>query len=92
MCNCCVDVPEELLINSEKVTIKDCFTEPGGIIWENVHCTWATRWIRLLVQIILILAIIGGGFLFISFLNVLVPSDNSSGVDTSKVTAETILQ
>lgn len=90
MCSCCQHVPEELRINSEQVVVEKCYTEPGGIIWENVHVTWATRWIRMLVQFIFILAIIAGGFLFISFLNILTPDDNSSGVDTSSVTVDNI--
>ena len=74
-----------MLLNDEKVEIKNCKVEPTGIIWENVHITWCTRWVRLLIQFVLVLAIVVGGFICISMLNVLVPSYDTN-IDTSAYT------
>ena len=69
--------------------VKPCHTEPGEIIWENQHITWTTRWIRVLIQNLILFAAIAAGFLIISYLNILVPSASSS-IDTSAYTSVTI--
>ena len=87
---CCgPETPEKFLLCGEHVRVKACHTEPGEIIWENQHVTWSTRWLRILIQYVLLIAALGVGFVVISFLNILVPSSSSS-VDTSSYTATTI--
>ena len=91
MCNCCgPHTPDNLLLCGEKVIVKACHTEPGEIIWENQHVTWSTRWLRVLIQYILLLLALSVGFLLISFLNILVPASNSS-IDTSAYNSTSIL-
>ncbi len=67
-----------------------CDEEPGGIIWENVHITWKSRWIRLLIQIIFLLLVIFAGFLMISFLNITTPPLSNDKLDTDGYTEVTI--
>lgn len=53
--------------------------------------TWKSRWLRALIQWVLLLVMVAAGFLFISFLNVLTPaSASSTAVDTSSLTATTV--
>lgn len=77
------------MLCGEKVEVRACHHEPAEIIWGNQHVNWSTRWLRVLVQYLLLLAGIAAGFLVISFLNILVPSTVSS-VDTSAYSALTI--
>lgn len=60
-------------MDNQKLKIMACNTEPTGIIWENAHFNWRMRIPRILVQLLIVLSIIVGGFIFISFLNILVP-------------------
>ena len=68
-----------------------CEEQPGGIIWENVHITWKTRWLRYVVQILFLFVIVFAGFLFISFLNITTPPLNNNQVDTSAYDETNIL-
>lgn len=78
-CSCCLpSPPEDMLLGDEKVVISNCKTEPGSVIWENVHINWGTRWMRLLLQFLLILLIIAICFCAISFLNVLTPHQDTN--------------
>ena len=65
---------EELLMDGEIPEIKDCQTQPGGILWENMHISGKNRWLRGLLQFFLLLVLISFGFLLISLLNIMVPS------------------
>lgn len=90
-CDCfSPDIPENFKLCDERVAVKACHTEPADIIWENQHINWSTRWLRVLVQYILLLIGLTGGFLLISLLNILVPA-SSSIVDTSSYDSTSIL-
>lgn len=80
-----------MLLNGERVYIEPCEVQPGGILWENVHVTWKTRWMRFFFQSLLLLVLIVGGFLFISYLNIAVAQESYDSVDTSTYTETTIL-
>jgi hypothetical protein len=71
--------------------VKPCHDQPGEIIWENVHITWKTRWMRALVQFVLLLAFVFAGFFIISSLNILTPPSALESIDTSSYTSVTIL-
>ncbi len=71
--------------------VKACHTEPAGIIWENMHITWKTRWLRLVLQVFLILLFIFIGFCFILILNVLNPPVTTSAIDSSIYNSTTIM-
>ena len=86
-CQCCRDPPpEKMLLNGERVYIEPCDVQPGGILWENVHVTWKTRWMRFFFQSLLLLVLVIGGFLFISYLNIAVQPETFDSVDTSTYT------
>lgn len=55
-----------------------------------MHFTWRMRIPRLLLQLIIVLGIIIGGFIFISFLNILVPPIDTD-IDTSQIDFNYIL-
>ena len=44
----------------------------------------------MLIQFLIILALVNGGFLLISFLNILVPNYNFQGIDISSITVDNI--
>ena len=76
-------------MNGEMPKVQECKTEPAGIIWENVHETWKTRWLRWVIQLAVVCSIIVGSFVVISILNI-VSSENNTNVDTSSFTWSTI--
>ena len=78
-----------MLLDNKLIGLKRCDTEPTGIIWENAHVTWKTRWLRMILQFVIIVSVIAGGFLLIAFLNVLVPPSKDT-VDTSNYNWTTI--
>ena len=80
-----------MFLNGRVCRVEPCHEQPGSILWENVHITWKTRWMRALCQFIIVLALIVGGFLLISFLNVLTPPLNNDNIDTSSYDSTTIL-
>ena len=88
--DCCDTTPREFLLKGERVTVKACHTQPTDILWENQHVNWSTRWLRVVIQYILLLVALAIGFLIISFLNILVPASTSS-ISTSQYTSTTIL-
>ncbi len=88
--SCCgPDTPENYKLCGQQVAMKSCHTEPADVIWENQHVTWSTRWIRVLIMYLLLIAGIAVGFVAISFMNIVVPASSSS-VDTSSYTSTTI--
>ena len=87
----CANVPEEYRINGCKIGIRPCHDQPGEILWENVHITWRTRWIRALIQMVLLLVFVFAGFFIISTLNILTPPSNVDSNDTSAYTSTSIL-
>jgi hypothetical protein len=72
-CLCCRTVPEDYLLKGQQVSVKACHDQPSEIIWENVHITWKTRWIRALAQFILLLVFVFFGFFAISSLTLITP-------------------
>jgi hypothetical protein len=60
-------------------------------LWENVHITWKTRWIRAVIQFLLLLIFVIAGFFIISTLNILTPPSSSDSIDTSAYDSTTIL-
>ena len=89
LCSCCKQKPENLCLNGGDVRVVACNTEPSGILWENAHFTWKMRIPRYLLQVVIILAVVFGGFFFISFLNILIPPIDSD-VDTSNYSFEQV--
>lgn len=78
--------PEEFLLNGEKIEVENCHVQPGEILWENVNITWKTRWIRAIIQFLLLLIFVAAGFFIISTLNILTPPSSSDSIDTSTYT------
>lgn len=75
-----------MFLHGQICEVVPCNEQPGGIIWENVHITWKSRWIRYLIQVLFVLAILVGGFLMISFLNITTPPLSNDNIDTSSYT------
>ena len=70
--------------------VEPTIAQPGGILWENVHITWKTRWLRFLLQVFILLLILAGGFLIISLLNISNPPLNNENIDTTGYTVADI--
>lgn len=79
------------MIQGHKIKIQPCHDQPGEILWENVHITWRTRWVRALIQMVLLLFFVFLGFFIISTLNILTPPSNVDSTDTSAYTSTSIL-
>jgi hypothetical protein len=80
-----------MLLKGEGVKVEACHTEPGEIIWENQHITWRSRWLRLTIQLLLLIVLIALGFLIISGLNILSPSTSVDSINTTAITAAQIV-
>lgn len=75
----------------ELLKVKACTIQPGSIIWENVHITATSRFIRLLIQTLFVIVGIFAGFLILSFLNILTPMSSTPTVDVSNYTYQTVI-
>lgn len=82
--HCRREPDENLLIDGQLPYVKKCLTEPSGIIWQNMHITWKTRWMRMVCQVIVLALLLVGGFLFLSFLNIASPSIETTTQDISQ--------
>ena len=80
-----------MFLHNEICGVVACEEQPGGIIWENVHITWKTRWVRYLIQLLVLIVILLGGFLLISFLNITTPPLSNDQIDTTAYDETTIL-
>lgn len=89
--SCFKEVPQDFLLNGCKLEIQPCHNQPGEILWQNVHVTWRTRWIRAIIQFLLLLFCVAAGFFVISLLNILSPATSYQSIDTSSYTTTTIL-
>ncbi|MBS1890026.1 MAG: hypothetical protein JST59_01930 [Actinobacteria bacterium] len=71
--------------------IKECKIQPGSIIWENVHITPCSRFVRWILQSVLVIVALFLGFLVISLLNILTPQSQTSSVDTTGYTYSSVV-
>jgi hypothetical protein len=65
--------------------------QPGSILWENIHITAISRFVRYLAQFIFIIILIFIGFLFISLLNILSPQTKTTTIDTTAYNYTTVI-
>lgn len=84
-------IPDNLIAEGRLLMIKECKTQPGSIIWENVHVTSCSRAVRWTIQALLVIVALFAGFLAISLLNILTPQTSTSSVDTSGYNYTTVV-
>lgn len=89
-CLCGKKVEDDVLLDDVIPKVKPCFIQPGSIIWENIHISNCSRYVRWFIQLILLIAAVFVGFLIISFLNILTPTSTTL-VDASGETYATVI-